>query len=132
MTNEEYPTPLVPLPSSMQEEGGEPKPPEVFIGIGIVGVDENGIIVQTRFGMGGMVTIEEGFHYIFPNITNLDIVKATGGTVEIIDHKPTIKFADGTIPIPPTPPIKPPTTDERIKSLETTVVNLMIQGGMFA
>lgn len=109
-------------------------PPEGFplqFGTGIVKVNDEGIIIDARYFNPDFAKAEDDFHFIIANVSNFDIMNCIGGTVELVKFKPTLKLPDGSNQTPPPPePVKPPTNDERIQSLETTVFNLMMQGGM--
>lgn len=109
-----------------------PTMPEGFplqYGTGIIAVDDNGIIIDAQYGAKGFVQADERFQFIIANVSNFDIMKCIGGTIELVKFKPTIKFSDGSNQTPPPPePTKPPTTDERLKAVEETM--LLMMGGM--
>ncbi|AKQ08595.1 hypothetical protein PBC5_029 [Bacillus phage PBC5] len=109
-------------------------PPEGFplqFGTGIIQVNEQGIITEARYAAKGLAQADENFQFIIANVSNFDIMNCIGGTIELINYHPTIKFPDGSGQTPPPPePVKPPSTEQRLKLVEDTMMGLIMKGMM--
>ncbi|WKV22467.1 hypothetical protein [Bacillus phage vB_BceS-M2] len=109
-------------------------PPEGFplqFGTGIIKTNEQGVITDARYFGKGLAQADENFQFIVANVSNFDIMNCIGGTIELTNYHPTIKFPDGSGQTPPPPePIKPPTTEDRLKLIETAMIGLISKGMM--